>query len=67
MKKYLKYSAISLIACAFLIGCSGANNNVDNSDNDNNNDNNVDNNNVEKITGLKSPNQISIVDAKEEE
>ena len=61
MKKYLKYSAISLIACAFLIGCSGANNNVGNSDNDNN----ADNNNVKKITGLKSPNQISIVDVKE--
>ena len=62
MKKYLKYSAISLIACAFLIGCIGDDTNVGNSDNDNN----ADNNNVEKITGLKSPNQISVVDTKEE-
>ena len=63
MKKYLKYSAISLIACAFLIGCIGDDTNVGNSGNDNN----ADNNDVKKITGLKSPNQISIVDAKEKE
>ena len=54
MKKYLKYGAISILACAFFIGCGGS------SDNTTSN-----NQNSSTVVGLKSPNQISTVDAKE--